>query len=153
MALAIVGSRHGGGAVPVRPNGPALHIAMVDEVFANATSEQAVSFFEAVGRRLSTALVMPSDDRLMSLEQAINGFWQQLGLGQVSLAVDKDGIAIVHENHAGTGEAGSPAWPQATAAVVFGAYCGWFTALGGAGVLQTRLVQQTSDRLVIHHGI
>ncbi|MBB6228067.1 hypothetical protein FHS79_002252 [Polymorphobacter multimanifer] len=130
-----------------------MQIAMVDEVFANASAEQATSFFEAVGRRLAAALVLPSDDWLLPLEHAINGFWQPLGLGHVSLAIDKDGIAIIHDHHAAIGAARSPAWPQATAAVVFGAYCAWFAALGGAGAFHTRLVQQTSDQLVIHHGV
>lgn len=153
MALAIIGSRRGDSAVPGPPNELAFQIAMVDEVFANASAEQAAIFFEAVGRRLAAALVLPSDDRLLSLEHAINVFWQQLRLGHVSLAVSKDGITIVHRNHAASGEDCSPVWPQAIAAVLFGAYRGWFEALGGAGVLHTRLVQQTNDRLVIHHGV
>ncbi|WP_439533738.1 cellulose biosynthesis protein BcsD [Polymorphobacter sp.] len=156
MALAIVGNTPntiGPVPGPNRPHVLALQLAVVDEVFAQASQEQAVAFFIAVGRRLASGLSLPSDDRLLTLEQAINNFWQPLWLGHGTLTADDEGIVINHVDYAKAGPAASETWPHAAAAVVLGAYSGWFQSLADEPPLQTRLVQQSSDRLIIHHGL
>lgn len=155
MPAAFVPSDRGpdGARGRVRLDGLALNQAVVDEVFAQASEEQAVNFFVAVGRRLAGTLVLPDDDRLLSLEQATNGVWQRLGLGHAAWTVNDEGILISHADYAGNGPVSSSTWPKAAAAVVLGAYASWFEALGDGELLHTRLVQQTSDRIVIHHGL
>lgn len=155
MALAMVRLVDGTAAAldTARPHALALQLAVIDEVFAHASEEQASSFFVAVGERLASGLALPSDDRLAALELAINAVWQRLGLGNVALAVDDGGIVIDHADYAAAGPANSSTWPKAAAGVVLGAYTAWFRSLSGETPLHTRLVQQTAERIVIHHGL
>ena len=127
-----------------------LESAITDEIFAHATPEQAQSFFAAVGRRLAAGHELPLDGALADLEQAMNHAWRDADLGQVTLAMTTDGIVIDHRGHAG--RARSENWQQAAPALLHGAYATWFEAIGGPE-FKTRLVKQTSERIILHHGL
>ncbi|WP_419816421.1 cellulose biosynthesis protein BcsD [Glacieibacterium sp.] len=130
----------------------ALESLLTEEIFAQATEEQGLSFFAAVGARIAARHHLPENAGLVELEVAINHVWQELGLGRVALTMAPDGIAIDHQGGTGGGAARSEEWPRAAASMLQGAYAAWFQAIGGA-TLSTRLVKQTKDRIVLHHGL
>lgn len=153
MALAVVrpiGSSFDEGP---EPRGAGLQSAMIDEVFANATEDQALSFFVAVGARLAAAHPLPENDGLPRLEQAINEVWRSLGLGQVALTMEADGIAINHSGYMTDEAHRLPSWPGAAGALLRGAYGAWFQSIGGAATLHARLVRQTHERILLHYGL
>ena len=133
--------------------GGSLQSAMIDEVFANATEEQALSFFAAAGARLAAAHPLPEHDGVAGLEQAINAVWRELGLGQVALAMAPDGIAIDHQGYAANEASRSSSWPRAAGAVLRGAYGAWFQAIGGETKLHARLIRETRERILLHYGL
>lgn len=155
MALTMVRSHPGdaGADATQQSRGGGLQCAMIDEIFANATEEQALSFFVAVGARLALAYPLPANDGLLELELAINAAWRDSGLGRVVLTMEPDGIAIDHIGYSATEAAQSPSWPQAAEALLRGAYGAWFASLGGAPALTTTLVGQTSERIHMRYGL
>ena len=132
---------------------PGLHALIVDEVFANATAEQALSFFVAVGARLAASYPLPDDGGLPGLERAINEVWHKLGLGRVALALEDDGIAIDHAGVTAREHTASPSWPLAAAALLQGAYGAWFGSIGGEAALRIRIVRQAGERIILHYGL
>lgn len=155
MALKMVRSHPGdaGADVTRQSHGGGLQCAMIDEVFANATEDQALSFFVAVGARLAASHPLPGNDGLLELEHAINAAWRESGLGRVVLTMEPDGIAIDHIGYAATEAAQSPEWPKAAEALLRGAYDAWFDSLGGASALNIKLVSQTSERIQMRYGL
>lgn len=155
MALAVVSSRtdDAGSDAPRQRPGVSLQAAMIDEIFANATEDQALSFFMAVGARLASSHAPGNDDGLSDLEREINTVWREAGLGQVTLTVVPDGIAIDHQGYAASEAGRSAWWPKAADALLRGAYSAWFAALGGAGKLHIRHVRQTGERILFHYGL
>ncbi len=151
MGLAMV--RSSADAAQQPPPGGGLQSAMIDEIFANATEDQALSFFVAVGTRLAASHPLPENDGVSGLEQAINEIWGQLGLGQVTLAIASDGIAIDHHGYTASEAALSPSWPGAARALLRGAYGAWFASIGGETKLHARLVRQTSEQILLHYGL
>ena len=143
------------GAVDATPTlqGPGLHALIVDEVFANATVEQALSFFVAVGWRLAAGYPLPDDGGLPGLERALNEVWHRLGLGRVTLAMKDDGIAIDHAGATTREHTASPSWPSAAAALLQGAYGAWFGSIGGEAALRIRIVRQAGERIILHYGL
>jgi hypothetical protein len=113
MALAVVRSGIDHGDAPAAPSG--LRSLMAEEIFAQATADQAGSFFVAVGSRLAAQNPLPENSGVASLEAAINDVWQGLGLGQVTLTMQADGIVIDHQGYA-AGPGQSAAWRSSAAA-------------------------------------
>jgi hypothetical protein len=154
MALAVVRSAADQVAdEKLAASGGGFQSLMIDEVFAHATEDQALSFFVAVGTRLATANPLPENDAVSGLEQAINEVWSKFGFGRVALAITSDGIAIDHQDYCGAEAAQSPSWPGAAQALLRGAYGTWFLSIGGAAKLHMRPVLQTAERIQLHYGL
>ncbi|WP_231636196.1 hypothetical protein [Novosphingobium sp. ST904] len=79
--------------------GLALFAAMAAaEVCEGAPTAQARGFFAAIGRRMAVLEPLEGVSDAAVLCARINGFWQDLGWGEVELAVGDDAIVVHHRN-------------------------------------------------------
>lgn len=149
------------GAVPVAAahgpeaqGWPAVVDAMIAEIRAGATEDQARGFFAAVGHRIADLAPMSDVVDAATLSDRINALWATLGWGSVTLQLDDEGIDLQHRGTpAMLGADAEARWSPAVAALLEGAYDGWFRALGSGPNLRTRVINRNGDVIELRHGL
>ncbi|MGH6744242.1 hypothetical protein EDF58_101993 [Novosphingobium sp. PhB57] len=122
------------------------------EVCEGAPSAQAQGFFAAIGRRMATLEPLEGVSDAAVLCARINGFWQDLGWGEIELAVGDDAIVVHHRNlpkALASDQQGS--WNTMLLGLLQGAYDAWFRVLGSGPALHT-VAQWQGDVIELRHG-
>jgi hypothetical protein len=141
------------GTPPLR-SWPTFVAAMIGEVHAGATPEQARGFFNAVGRRIAALAPVEDIEDTSALIDRINALWAAMGWGSVSLSFDDEGIDILHEQiPRALGHEDGGLWMANMGHVLEGAYDSWFRSLGSGRHLRTRVTEQSADKLELRHGL
>ncbi|WP_150294703.1 cellulose biosynthesis protein BcsD [Sphingobium estronivorans] len=136
------------------PQGFALLMALTAaEIRDKASPAQARGFYLAVGHRL--AAIEPAGDAadLSVLGSRLNRLWSALDWGHVIFHMEDEGIVIRHQGlPPGLDGDMDGLWPELIAAVLEGAYDGWFRALGSGPALHTRRIDFNAGTLDLWHG-
>ncbi|MPS70596.1 cellulose biosynthesis protein BcsD [Novosphingobium aerophilum] len=133
--------------------GLALFAAMAAaEVCEGAPTAQARGFFAAIGKRMAVLEPLEGVSDAAVLCARINGFWQDLGWGEVELAVGDDAIVVHHRNLPKSITPDPQGhWGTMMLGLLEGAYDGWFRVLGSGPALHTTARWQ-GDVVELRHG-
>jgi len=131
-----------------------VQIQMLAEIFASASEDQAHAYLKAVGARIAGLGPVAGIESVDDLTAAMNDLWTKLEWGSVSLALDAEGIDIVHDGMPVLlGGDSQNLWRKAAPWLLAGAYDCWLREIGSTDKLQTRLVRQANGRIELRHGL
>jgi hypothetical protein len=129
-----------------------LAAALVAELAEVVPAAQRRGFYLAVGRRMAAAEALDGVEDLAQLAARVNAFWRASGWGEAEIAVDRDGIVVLHHNPPSpAGDTPVGPWLGMLIAVLEGAYDAWFRRLGSGPTLQTR-AEWKGDTIELRHG-
>ena len=122
------------------------------EVCESAPATQAQAFFSAIGRRMASLEPLEGVSDAAVLAARINGFWQDLGWGEIQLAVGDDAIVVHHRSLPKALTADQQHnWNTMLLGLLQGAYDAWFRVLGSGPALHT-VAQWQGDMVELRHG-
>jgi hypothetical protein len=121
---------------------------LLEEVRSDASEEEAVAFFRAVGFRLAQRFPLSGRGDVQALEQDLNEVFAGLSLGSAQIGMDEDAL-IVRHRLANVHGSSSGAWPT----ILEGAYDAWLRALGSGPRLQTSIRSVTDGMIELRHGL
>ena len=119
--------------------------ALVEELNANAGSEEMLAFFGHLGGKIAADLPIDEQDTLEGLEAAINRRWNQLDWGWCQFSSESDMIVIVHDAWPRLEGTIKNTWAAALSAMLAGAYGAWLRAQGGDGAVDVQILKANAD--------
>lgn len=144
----------GPGAVERADDLELLVALIAAEIFETASADQAEGFFNAIGRRLASMVVMDDVRDLGDMETRANMLWRAMDWGEVRMEAREDGIKLRHLGlPRGWNSDVDGHWPAALRALLTSCYHSWFVALGSGPDLRTHLVHASPEEIELHHGI
>jgi hypothetical protein len=142
-------------ANPADPREALLLGLFIDEIQANASEEEQIAFYRAVGTHLAKRFPVKGEGDAHVLERELNAVFQRLGFGRAEISVAEDALYIRHHLAAGAGaipEREEP-WQLILPLVLEGAYDAWLRTLGSGPRLHTTMSFADHDTLEYRHGL
>lgn len=132
---------------------PAIVNAMIAEVSATASEEQAQGFFRTLGQHIAATVRVDDIENLDTLSDRVNSLWDQLGLGHAAMALSESGIDVHHDGVPAMPPAigDNNLWLSAIGPLLEGAYDCWFRAMGSGIRLRTRVVHRADGIFDLRH--
>lgn len=130
-----------------------LCAALIAEVREITSADEAQGFFVAIGRRIAARLSLENLENAQDIAARINGFWEDIGWGEVILQFDDEGVDILHRNLSTLSWDHHAADSKVVGFLLQGAYDSWFRTLGSGPRLRTQVTQRSEGTIELRHGL